>query len=525
MLRRRLSGPLLLAAAVALPLAVTVPSSATAEETTAETTATETTTAETTATEATAPLEEVTATTTQVASGLQRPTALVAPDDGTGRLFITEKPGTVSVYHPDTGLAEDPLIDLTDVVDESGNERGLLGIALAPDFPQSQELYLAYTALPDGAVTLARYTLTDSSLEVLLQQEHAEYNNHNGGQIAFGPDGYLYLGIGDGGGSGDPFLSGQRLDTLLGKILRIDVNAACAPLAYCIPDDNPFVGTPGAREEIWLYGLRNPWRFSFDPVDGSLWIGDVGQGSWEEFNHLPAGQGGANLGWSCYEGLEIFDETHCVDGEEYTDPIYTYSPYTGGCAVIGGLVYRGEEYADLVGGTYIATDYCSSVVYAIREDGAGGYQVAEIGETPTQITAFGATPEGEFYLVNDLPGGLHRMAFDGPDDPVGGTCEVGYKVNAWGNGLTAEVTITNTGTEPITPWTLEFTLPAGQQVSFGWNAEITQTGSVVTADNASYNATIPPGGSVSMGFLAGHSGDASAPTAFTLNDAACTTAD
>ncbi|MGW5788758.1 PQQ-dependent sugar dehydrogenase [Streptomyces sp. NPDC003757] len=204
------------------------------------------------------PLPSLSATTTQVASGLRRPTALAAPDDGTDRLLITEKSGRVRVYHPDTGLAPAPLLDITSAVDESGNERGLLGIALPPDFAESQELYLAYTALPDGAVTLARYRLDASRLEPLLSQPHAEYSNHNGGQLAFGPDGNLYWSIGDGGGSGDPFRSGQRLDTLLGKIMRIDVSRACAPLAYCVPGDNPFVGTAGARPEIWLHGLRNP---------------------------------------------------------------------------------------------------------------------------------------------------------------------------------------------------------------------------------------------------------------------------
>lgn len=360
------------------------------------------------------PLEEVTTTVTQVAQGLKRPTAVVAPDDGTGRLFITEKPGTVRVYHPDDGLAEEPLIDITSEIDESGNERGLLGIALAPDFADSQQLYLAYTAPPEGAVTLARYTLGEDTLEVLLSQEHAENTNHNGGQLAFGPDGYLYWAIGDGGGSGDPFGAGQRLDTLLGKILRIDVSRSCGDLPYCVPEDNPFVGVEDAREEIWIYGVRNPWRFSFDPEDGSLWIGDVGQGTEEEIDHLtPEQQPGANLGWSCWEGTSQLNADQCRDDAEYVEPVYTYPlEGTGACAVIGGQVYRGEQFADLVGGTYIATDYCSMAVHALRPDGQGGYEYAQIGEMPTQVTAFGATTEGELYVVNDLPGGLHQVTFE-----------------------------------------------------------------------------------------------------------------
>ncbi|MFJ8144846.1 PQQ-dependent sugar dehydrogenase [Streptomyces sp. NPDC096048] len=463
------------------------------------------------------PLPSLDATTTQVASGLRRPTALAAPDDGTDRLFITEKRGTVRVYHPDTGLAGPPLLDITSAVDETGNERGLLGIALPADFADSQDLYLAYTAPPDGAVTLARYRLDESRLEVLLSQEHAEYSNHNGGQLAFGPDGNLYWSIGDGGGSGDPFDAGQRLDTLLGKIMRVDVSRACAPLAYCVPADNPFVGIAGAREEIWQYGLRNPWRFSFDRADGSLWIGDVGQGRWEEINHLAAGQGGLNLGWSCYEGLEKFAGGDCAPGAEYTEPVFTYSPYTGGCSVIGGHVYRGEQYADLVGGTYIATDYCSSTVWALRPDGRGGYEQAEIGQMPTQVTSIGTTVDGEFYVVNDLPGGLHRVSFT-REEP---TCRVDRTVTAWGTGTTVDLTVTNTGDAPVNGWTLEFPLALGQTVVSDWNTELTQGSNTISAGSAPHNAAIAPGASVTLGYLAEHTGDASPPPRFMLNGDAC----
>ncbi|GGZ43731.1 MULTISPECIES: PQQ-dependent sugar dehydrogenase [Streptomyces rochei group] len=463
------------------------------------------------------PLPSISATTTQVASGLRRPTALAAPDDGTDRLFITEKSGRVRVYHPDTGLASAPLLDITSSVDESGNERGLLGIALPPDFADSQDLYLAYTALPDGAVTLARYRLDESRLEPLLAQPHAEYSNHNGGQLAFGPDGKLYWSIGDGGGSGDPFRSGQRLDTLLGKIMRVDVSRACAPLAYCVPGDNPFVDTPGARPEIWLYGLRNPWRFSFDRADGSMWIGDVGQGRWEEIDHLPAGRGGLNLGWSCYEGLEKFEGGDCAPGAQHTEPVFTYSPYTGGCSVIGGHVYRGREYAGLVGGVYIATDYCSSTVWALRPDGRGGYEQAEIGEMPTQVTSVGTTVDGEFYVVNDLPGGLHRVSF-AQEEP---TCRVDRTVTAWGTGATVDLTVTNTGGTPVSGWTLAFPLSLGQTVVSDWNTELFQGGNAVSAANAPHNATIAPGASVTLGYLVEHTGDASPPPRFTLNGDAC----
>ncbi|KAB8161320.1 glucose/sorbosone dehydrogenase-like protein [Streptomyces sp. 3MP-14] len=356
------------------------------------------------------PLENLTLATEQVAQGLTRPTAIAAPDDGTDRLFITEKAGTIREYAPETGLVDEPLVDLTDVVNGSGNERGLLGLEVAPDFADSQELYLAYTSLPNGDVTLARYGLADDSLEVLLTQEHPE-TNHNGGQLAFGPDGFLYWGLGDGGGAGDPDGNGQRTDTLLGTILRLDVSQSCGELAYCVPEDNPFVGDPEAREEIWAFGLRNPWRFSFDAADGSLWIGDVGQGAWEEVNHLAADGGGANFGWACREGTDEFDPGQCRDGAEFTEPVFTYSTSSEGCAVIGGHVYRGAEFAELAEGTYVATDYCSNSAWALRADGAGGYEDAVIGEFPTQVTAFGESSAGELYVVNDLPGQLHRVTF------------------------------------------------------------------------------------------------------------------
>ena len=467
------------------------------------------------------PLPSLSATTTQVASGLRRPTAIAAPDDGTDRLFITEKSGTVRVYQPDTGLAGPPAVDIRSAVDESGNERGLLGIAAPPDFAESQDLYLAYTALPDGAVTLARYRLDESRLEVLLSQEHAEHSNHNGGQLAFGPDGHLYWSIGDGGGSADPFHAAQRLDTLLGKIMRIDVNRSCGALAYCVPGDNPFVGTPGAREEIWLYGLRNPWRFSFDSADGSMWIGDVGQGRWEEIDHITPGRGGLNLGWSCYEGLEKFTGGDCAPGETYTEPVFTYSPYTGGCSVIGGHVYRGQKYAGLVGGTYIATDYCSSTVWALRPDGEGGYEQAEIGEMPTQVTSIGTTVDGEFYVVNDLPGGLHRVSF-AREEP---TCRVERTVKAWGTGTTVDLTVTNTGSTPVDGWTLAFPLALGQTVTSDWNTDLTQGSNTIKAADASHNAVIAPGASITLGYLAGHTGDASPPPRFMLNGDACAVGD
>jgi glucose/arabinose dehydrogenase len=362
-------------------------------------------------------LKQLAVTTTQLAFGLHRPTGIAAPDDGTGRLFILEKAGTVRVYDPTTGLSPTPLIDISAQVDDDDNERGLLGIALAPDFATSQVLYLAYTSLPDGADTLARYRLTDNSLQVLLSQDHSQNTNHNAGQLAFGPDGDLYWGIGDGGGADDPPNNSQNLDILLGKILRIDVSRTCGSLPYCIPDDNPFVGVPNARPEIWLYGLRNPWRFSFDRADGTLWIGDVGQGAEEEVDHLTPDQGGSNMGWSCREGTLPHETDRCPAGTQFTDPVFTYNNPVQGCAVIGGYVYRGAQFGSLADGTYIASDYCSSTVWAVRQNRDGSYASGTLGTLPTQVTAFGQGPDGELYMVNDLPGQLYKINFQ--ETPAG----------------------------------------------------------------------------------------------------------
>ena len=354
-----------------------------------------------------ASFEDVTVTTTQVASGLRRPTAVTGLADG--RLLITEKQGTVRAYHPDTGLAPDPVLDLSAKVDGSGNERGLLGLAPAPDFATSSMVYVAYTALPSGTLTLSRVPLGNPAGErVVLTQAHAEYSNHNGGQVAFGPDGYLYWVLGDGGGSGDPFGSGQDLSTLLGKIVRLDVS--CDP--YCVPPDNPYAGVPGARPEIWVSGVRNAWRFSFDPADGSLWLGDVGQGTREEIDHLGPGDGGANLGWSCREGTTVFMASRCDPAAEYTDPVFEYQSSVDGCAVIGGHVYRGSDHASLMAGTYVATDYCSNTAWAIRAGADGTYETGTIGTFPIQVTSFGADARGELYVVNDLPGRLFKVGFE-----------------------------------------------------------------------------------------------------------------
>lgn len=355
--------------------------------------------------------------TTRLADGLGRVTAIAAPDDGSNRLLVADKSGIIRVYRVGQGVVSGNYLDIRDQVSTDGNERGLLGIAVSPDFATTRTLVVAYTRSSDNAVTLARFRLGSAgqasvpagSGQVALTQSHDRFGNHNGGQITFGPDRMLYWGVGDGGGGGDPLTSGQNLNTLLGKILRVDVLRDCDGRPYCVPADNPFVGRSGARPEIWAYGLRNPWRFSFDRADRTLWIGDVGQNSLEEIDHLPAGRGGVNLGWSCREGTEVFNESRCADGATYTGPVFTYRTGEDGCAVQGGFVYRGIRFAALAGGTYVMADYCSSNAWGIAPNGSS-VAVDRIGKVPGQPTTFGQDQAGELYLGTDS-GELHSVTF------------------------------------------------------------------------------------------------------------------
>jgi glucose/arabinose dehydrogenase len=365
------------------------------------------------------PLDQVRVVTTQVAAGLVRPVAMAGVNDFSGRMLIAEKRGTVRMFHPKDGLAADPVLDISDRVNSVANERGLLGIVPAPDFARTSQVYVAYTRLPDGALTLSRVPLGDASKEqVLLIQDHSRFSNHNGGQLAFGPDGYLYWSLGDGGSGGDPDANGLNLSTLLGKVLRLDVSRSCGELAYCVPKKNPFVGVAGARPEIWAYGLRNPWRFSFDTLDGSLWLADVGQGAFEEVNHAKAFKGGLNFGWSCMEGPAVFNASRCDANADYTEPVFHYQTGVDGCAVIGGHVYRGLRHARLAFGAYVTTDYCTGNAWAIRKNRDGTHTNARIGQFPLQVSTFGADRFGELYAVTDRTGQLHRVGFEQVTPPT-----------------------------------------------------------------------------------------------------------
>jgi glucose/arabinose dehydrogenase len=331
-----------------------------------------------------------------IASGLNRTVDIQPAKDGSGRLFIIEKTGYIRIYE-NGQLLDAPFLDITNRVNHSGNEMGLLGLAFSPDYKQNGFFYVNYTG--DGGNTrISRFHASgnsaDSNSENVLLIIKQPYPNHNGGALAFGPDGYLYAGLGDGGSAGDPHKNGQNTTVLLGKILRLDVHNGDK---YSIPSDNPF------GNEVWAYGLRNPWRISFDRDTGDLWIGDVGQDKWEEIDYLPAGsQGGANFGWSIMEG------NHNYDGEPQSGmilPVAEYSHAEGGCSVTGGYVYRGTipEW----NGIYIYGDYCSGKVWAlILSDGQ--WQSKVMFETGVTITSFGQDESGEIYLASDN-GRIYRL--------------------------------------------------------------------------------------------------------------------
>ncbi len=346
------------------------------------------------------------------ASGFDRPTFVTNAGDGSGRLFVVEKRGAIRVLEA-TGDLPDLFLDISDRVNSDANERGLLGLAFAPDYEVTGRIFATYTAAA-GQMVLSTFGEGEgepgrpdpNNEKVLLEVPHPR-SNHNGGMIAFGPDGYLYLGTGDGGGAGDPDRAGQDLSTLAGKLLRLDVSRAAQGLISA-PADNPFVAVDGARPEIWALGLRNPWRFSFDRVTGDLWIGDVGQDRVEEIDFQPAGgRGGENYGWSTVEGGRCFRPALGCRAAGLTPPVYEYE-HGPGCSVTGGYVYRGSAVPGLQG-AYVFSDYCDPRIYLLTRGQEGAAHVADGGPAPPSISSFGEDEAGELYAVSDGEGAVWRL--------------------------------------------------------------------------------------------------------------------
>jgi glucose/arabinose dehydrogenase len=351
---------------------------------------------------------------TQVVSGLSEPVGVTHAGDGTNRLFVTEKGGLIRIVQ-DGRLSSEPFLDVREVITpEPATEQGLLGLAFHPDYKNNGTFFIYYTGAQkkdNGAAdtVLARYQVSDdpnkadpASAKVILTIEQPFWN-HNGGHIAFSPDGYLYIGTGDGGDGGDPQENAEDLTDLLGKMLRIDVNAD----TYVVPESNPWKAESGARTEIWAYGLRNPWKFSFDRKTGDLYIGDVGQELFEEINVQPASStGGENYGWNQMEGLHCYGEAEC-DPSQYILPIHEYAHGEDGVSVTGGVVYRGTQFPEL-DGAYLYADFASGKIWSLRF--VEGVWVNTLFEdTELAVSSFGEDEAGEVYVVDFGGGALYKL--------------------------------------------------------------------------------------------------------------------
>lgn len=388
-----------------------------------------------------------------VASGFSQPVQVTHAGDGSNRLFVVEQPGRIKVIQGGPVLPTS-FLDITSLV-YYGGERGLLGLAFHPDYVSNGYFYVNYTDL-SGDTVIARYTVSadpnqaDAGSAFTLMTIDQPYSNHNGGQLLFGPhDGYLYIGMGDGGSGGDPLNSGQDIDTLLGAMLRIDVDAGTP---YAVPADNPYVGEPGL-DEIWAIGLRNPWRFSFDRDTGDLYIGDVGQNLWEEISYQAWDTpGGVNFGWRCREGTHTYSTSPPCDDPvllaKLTDPIAEYN-HAEGRSVTGGFVYRGALYPNLVG-RYFYADYVDGKIWSLYKTGSNPdtWSAPELElDTSFNVSAFGEDEQGEVYVVDRSGGAVRRLAdVNGPSPNLSGSRKAPSVAAADpGEMVTYTISLRNTG--------------------------------------------------------------------------------
>ena len=382
-----------------------------------------------------------------VVSGIASPTCIVHAGDGSGRLFLCEQAGYVCVLAGGTLLPK-PFLDVAARSSCCG-ERGLLAIAFPPGFAASGRFYVNYTDNA-GDTVVSRFRVSadpdvaDPDSEEVVLRIDQPFANHNGGQLAFGADGLLYVGMGDGGSGGDPGNRAQSPSTLLGKMLRIDVESGAVP--YAIPASNPFVALAGYRPEIWALGLRNPWRFSFDRLTGDLWIGDVGQGSWEEIDFQAASSGGGeNYGWRIMEGGHCYNPTSCSTAG-LVPPVVEYS-HDLGCSVTGGYVYRGSAFPRLFG-SYLFGDLCSGRIGVVRRDGLG-WAATQALDTSLGITTFGEDEAGELYLADYSAGVVYRIVDTAPGCALGCSATVPASVAAGAAAAFHAATVTAGCSAPV----------------------------------------------------------------------------
>lgn len=356
------------------------------------------------------PLDQLSVGLELVAGGLDQPDGIANAGDGSNRIFVLEQPGRIRIVAIDGTVVETPFLDITDRVGSSSTEQGLLGLAFHPDYENNGRFFVNYTNR-DGHTVISEFAVTaepniaDPASETLILFVEQPASNHNGGHLVFGPDGFLWIGLGDGGAAGDRFQNAQNPGTLLGSMLRIDIDSADP---YGVPATNPYVDDPNARNETWAIGLRNPWRYSFDRLTNDLYIADVGQGQREEISFAAANSsGGENYGWPIIEGTVCYETDPCsVDG--LVQPIAEYDHAGGNCAVTGGFVYRGTQSPGLWG-TYVYADYCSGNFWGLRVTDAGVETQLFFQRPGALFSSFGEDEQGEIYVVSLESGSLYRV--------------------------------------------------------------------------------------------------------------------
>lgn len=331
---------------------------------------------------------------------------------GDDRFFVVEQGGRIKILNADLTINSTPYLNISTLV-SNGGEQGLLGLAFHPDYANNGYFFVNYTKT-NGDSRIARYSVDPAdpnialSAELMIIEYSQPFSNHNGGGIAFGPDGYLYIATGDGGSGGDPGNRAQNKTLLLGKLLRLDIDNFSGQNNYSIPTDNPFAGSSTEAQEIWAYGLRNPWRFSFDSANGDIWIGDVGQEVIEEIDKAGGTEAGLNYGWRCYEGNQPYNTANCPPAGELTMPIAQYSSASGSgnCSITGGYVYRGTTYPDLEG-RYFFADVCSGLIGSVDASGA----LVDHGNFNGSWVSFGVDINDVLYIV-DIGGSIHKVKGD-----------------------------------------------------------------------------------------------------------------